>query len=114
MLDAVAPGMAAFDEETFGPAAAVIRAANADEAIRLANTSCFGLGASLWTEDRARGERKTRLRRSKGGIRMNLALTGAAAALAVGPQALVVLRVYARRPSLAQRPAPRASRTAST
>ncbi|MGH7538820.1 MAG: NAD-dependent succinate-semialdehyde dehydrogenase [Gemmatimonadales bacterium] len=57
VLDAVAPGMAAFDEETFGPAAAVIRATDAEQAIRLANTSSFGLGAALWTEDRTRGER---------------------------------------------------------
>ena len=43
------PGIAAFDEETFGPVAAVARAADVDEAIALANTSEFGLGASLWT-----------------------------------------------------------------
>jgi succinate-semialdehyde dehydrogenase/glutarate-semialdehyde dehydrogenase len=49
------PGVAAFDEETFGPVAAVVRAADADEAIALANTSQFGLGASLWTEA-ARGK----------------------------------------------------------
>lgn len=45
----VRPGMPMFDEETFGPAAAVIRATDADHAIRLANQSTFGLGASLWT-----------------------------------------------------------------
>ena len=56
VLTGVAPGMAAFDEETFGPLAAVTRARDADEAIRLANRSRFGLGASLWTADRARGE----------------------------------------------------------
>lgn len=45
----VRPGMAMFDEETFGPAAAVILATDAEHAIRLANQSAFGLGASLWT-----------------------------------------------------------------
>jgi len=57
VLAAVAPGSPAFDEETFGPAAAVIRAKDERDAIRLANASPYGLGASLWTEDRARAER---------------------------------------------------------
>jgi succinate-semialdehyde dehydrogenase/glutarate-semialdehyde dehydrogenase len=47
--------MAAFEEETFGPAAALIRAADAEEAIALANRTAFGLGASIWTADRERG-----------------------------------------------------------
>jgi succinate-semialdehyde dehydrogenase/glutarate-semialdehyde dehydrogenase len=49
--------MPAFDEETFGPVAAVIRAVDADEAVALANRSQFGLGAALWTRDieRAKG-----------------------------------------------------------
>lgn len=55
LLDHVAPGMAAFDEETFGPAAAIIRAADAEEAIALANRTSFGLGASIWTADTDRG-----------------------------------------------------------
>jgi succinate-semialdehyde dehydrogenase/glutarate-semialdehyde dehydrogenase len=49
--------MAAFDEETFGPVAAVISAADEEAAVRLANHSDFGLGASIWTEDRDRGLR---------------------------------------------------------
>jgi succinate-semialdehyde dehydrogenase/glutarate-semialdehyde dehydrogenase len=56
VLTGVQPGMAAFDEETFGPVAAVIRARDAAEAIELANRSRFGLGASIWTADAARGE----------------------------------------------------------
>lgn len=47
------PGMPAFDEETFGPAAAVICAGDEDAAIALANRSNFGLGASIWTRDTA-------------------------------------------------------------
>jgi len=57
LLAAVDKGMPAFDEETFGPVAAVIRAKDEADAVRLANDSTFGLGASLWTEDRVRAER---------------------------------------------------------
>lgn len=56
VLARVEPGMPAFDEETFGPVAAVSRARDADHAIELANRSGFGLGASLWTGDPSRGE----------------------------------------------------------
>ena len=55
VLDHVTPGMAAFDEETFGPAAAIVRAADAEAAIALANRTSFGLGASIWTGDIDRG-----------------------------------------------------------
>jgi succinate-semialdehyde dehydrogenase/glutarate-semialdehyde dehydrogenase len=51
VLDRVTPEMAAFAEETFGPAAAVIRVRDAEEAISLANATEFGLGAALWTRD---------------------------------------------------------------
>jgi succinate-semialdehyde dehydrogenase/glutarate-semialdehyde dehydrogenase len=55
VLSGVVPGMAAFDEEVFGPVAAVTRARDDDDdAIALANRSRFGLGASLWTRDRSR------------------------------------------------------------
>ena len=57
LLAAVEKGMPAFDEETFGPVAAVIRAKDESDAIGLANDSPFGLGASLWTRDRERAER---------------------------------------------------------
>ena len=57
LLADVRPGMAAFDEETFGPVAALIRADDADHAVRLANQSIYGLGASIWTRDIALAER---------------------------------------------------------
>ena len=56
VLADVAPGQPAFDEETFGPLAAVTRARDADHAVALANRSRYGLGASVWTRDPARGE----------------------------------------------------------
>ena len=55
LLAGVRPGMPAFDEELFGPVAALTEAADADEAVRLANATDYGLGASVWTADTARG-----------------------------------------------------------
>ncbi len=57
VLSEVRPGMAAFDEETFGPVAAIVGASDEREAIELANASDFGLGAAVFTRDRVRGER---------------------------------------------------------
>ena len=57
VLADVRPGMPAYDEEVFGPVAAIIEAADEAEAIRIANASRFGLGSGVLTEDLARGER---------------------------------------------------------
>ncbi|KSU66681.1 NAD-dependent succinate-semialdehyde dehydrogenase [Arthrobacter sp. NIO-1057] len=51
VLDHVTPGQVAFDEETFGPVAAVIRVSSTQEAIELANQTEFGLAASVWSTD---------------------------------------------------------------
>ena len=56
VLDNVGPGMPAYDEELFGPVAAVIRVKDEAEALRVANDTRFGLGGSVWTGDAARGE----------------------------------------------------------
>jgi len=60
VLTGVAPGMPAYDEETFGPVAAIISARDEDDAIRIANDTTFGLGAAVFTKDVARGERVAR------------------------------------------------------
>lgn len=57
ILDRVTPRCRAYHEELFGPVASVIRAASEEDAIRIANDTRFGLGASLWTRDLARAER---------------------------------------------------------
>ncbi len=54
VLAGVEPGMAAHDEETFGPVAAVCRVRDADHAIALANRSAFGLGAAIFSRDTER------------------------------------------------------------
>ncbi|WGS53277.1 NAD-dependent succinate-semialdehyde dehydrogenase [Paraburkholderia sp. D15] len=70
VLADVTPGMAAFDEETFGPVAAITVAENAEHAIELANTSDYGLGGSLWTNDVALAQRIAR-RLETGGVFIN-------------------------------------------
>lgn len=56
VLTHVRKGMSAYDEETFGPVAAIIAAKDEDEAIRIANDSPYGLGAAVFTQDTKRGE----------------------------------------------------------
>src|SRR5262249_44864641 len=53
----VAPGMPAPDEEVFGPVAALIPAKDEADAVRIANDTSFGLGATVFTKDLARGEK---------------------------------------------------------
>jgi len=57
LLTDVKPGMPAFDEEIFGPVAAVISAKDDEDVLHLANKTAYGLGASIWSEDIERATR---------------------------------------------------------
>ncbi len=54
ILGNVSPGMTAFEEETFGPLAAIIKAKDVDEAFSLSEQSKYGLGVSIFTKDTAK------------------------------------------------------------
>ena len=51
VLSGVTQGMPAFDDETFGPVAAITRVPNVEAAVEAANASQFGLSSNLWTQD---------------------------------------------------------------
>jgi acyl-CoA reductase-like NAD-dependent aldehyde dehydrogenase len=57
ILDNVQPGMPAYDQELFGPVAAILRVKDEAEAVRVANDTTFGLGGSVWGKDSARAEK---------------------------------------------------------
>ena len=57
VLTDVKKGMPAYDEELFGPVAAIISVKDEEEAVRVANDTGFGLAAAIFTRDVARGER---------------------------------------------------------
>jgi len=70
VLGGVTPGMAAFDEEIFGPVAAISVADDVEHAIQLANHSEYGLSGNLWTTDLERATQIAR-RMETGGVFIN-------------------------------------------
>jgi succinate-semialdehyde dehydrogenase / glutarate-semialdehyde dehydrogenase len=71
VLSEVEPGTPAYEEELFGPVAALMRAPDEREALRMANDSVYGLGAALFTEDLARGELLARRDLEAGSVFVN-------------------------------------------
>ena len=60
VLTHVKPGMPAYDEELFGPVAALIEANDEVDAVRIANDSAFGLGSAIFSRDTDRAEKLAR------------------------------------------------------
>ena len=60
ILKNVKPNMRIAQEETFGPVAPITIVENESEAVKLANESEFGLGASIWTKDLAKADKMSR------------------------------------------------------
>jgi succinate-semialdehyde dehydrogenase/glutarate-semialdehyde dehydrogenase len=56
ILENVSSGMPAFDEELFGPVAAIIKVNGEKEAIEVANSTKFGLGAAVFSRDESKAE----------------------------------------------------------
>lgn len=71
LLTDVQDGMPVYREETFGPVAAVIEAADLDDAVRIANDTEFGLGAAIFTSDLELGEQVARDRLEAGACFVN-------------------------------------------
>ena len=66
LLTGVTPGMAMYEEEVFGPVAALWTVDSLEEAIEIANSHPYGLGANLWSEDE--GERAEFVRDVQSGM----------------------------------------------
>jgi len=71
VLGDVTPGMPAYDDEIFGPVAAVIRAKDDEDAMRIANDSRYGLGGGIFSENEERAVELARTHFDTGMIRIN-------------------------------------------
>ncbi|WP_411958657.1 NAD-dependent succinate-semialdehyde dehydrogenase [Paracoccus homiensis] len=71
VLGDVAPGMPAYDDEIFGPVAAVIRAKDDEDAMRIANDSRYGLGGGIFSRNKERALKLARDHFDTGMVRIN-------------------------------------------
>ncbi|RPE66991.1 succinate-semialdehyde dehydrogenase/glutarate-semialdehyde dehydrogenase [Pacificibacter maritimus] len=71
VLSEVQPGMPAYDDEIFGPVAAVIRAKDDEDAMRIANDSRYGLGGGIFSEDEDRAVKLARDHFDTGMVHIN-------------------------------------------
>ena len=71
VLGDVSPGMPAYDDEIFGPVAAVIRAKDDEDAMRIANDSRYGLGGGIFCKDEDRALELARDHFDTGMVRIN-------------------------------------------
>ena len=76
IVTGASPGMTLYAEETFGPVVSLYRVSGADEAIKEANDSCYGLNFSVWTRDTGQG-RDIPSRLEAGTVNVNEAYTAA-------------------------------------
>ncbi|WNI20937.1 succinic semialdehyde dehydrogenase [Streptomyces sp. ITFR-16] len=76
ILTGVTPDMKVYDHETFGPVVSVYSYRDVDEAVTLANSSPYGLNASVWSRDGARG-RAVAARLHAGTVNVNEAFAAA-------------------------------------
>lgn len=71
ILENVKKGMPAYDDELFGPVAALIKVKNEEEAVYVANDSIFGLGAAIFTSDLEKGEKFAKEKIYSGSVFVN-------------------------------------------
>ena len=71
ILENLKPGQPAYDDEIFGPVASLIKAKDADEALKIANSSRFGLGGAIFSKDEEKAKKLAKLHFDTGMVFIN-------------------------------------------